>query len=114
MTALSAPDPRAAALMRLAVATREKLDAGVYDVYLSHLALFRADTVIAACRELERTAQWFPKVAELERECRRQERAARQQVQRQLAARVPEPVEPTPDLPRMERFMAAVRKAISR
>ena len=107
-------DPRATALLRLAVATREKLDAGVYDVYLSHLATFRPETVTAACRELERTAQWFPKVAELVKECKRQEAVARANDRLLMALSLPPVEEPAPDLSRRDSFLAMVRKAIGR
>lgn len=53
------------ALGRLAVATREKLDAGVYDVYLEVLAEYPTEVVECACKNLCRSAKWFPKLNEI-------------------------------------------------
>jgi hypothetical protein len=61
---------RLEAFTRLAIATREKIDRATYVLYLEDTADYSTAVVTEACRRLERSAQWFPKVGELREECR--------------------------------------------
>lgn len=60
---------RLEALTRLALATREKPEPQTYVVYLEDTARERTDVLLEACRRLEKSSAWFPKVAELLAEC---------------------------------------------
>lgn len=60
---------RLEALTRLALATREKPEPQTYVVYLENTVRVRTDVLIEACRRLEKSSTWFPKVAELLAEC---------------------------------------------
>lgn len=66
----SQQERRLTALTRLAIATREKCDRATYLLYLEHVQRFSTEVVIAACRRLESSSEWFPKVAQLVEECR--------------------------------------------
>lgn len=63
-------DLRLKALSRLAIATREKVEVQTFAVYLDDLKPFPTLAVERACRRLESTVTWFPKVAELVEACR--------------------------------------------
>ena len=58
------------ALTRLALATREKVESPTYVVYVEDTAHFSTAVVVQACKRLEHSSSWFPKVAELIEECR--------------------------------------------
>jgi endonuclease YncB( thermonuclease family) len=58
-------DARLTALERLAVATREKVEPQTFALYLEDTALIPTDTLVAACRRLERSMTWFPKLKEI-------------------------------------------------
>lgn len=78
-----------AALMRLAAATRDtSLDALTVAVYLSNLDAFEVNDIVATCRAMESTEQWFPKVRELVAAVAKTRYARKQSAQRQLAASV--------------------------
>lgn len=63
-------EKRIAALTRLALATREKLDRAAYVVFVDATATVPIDVFEAACRRLEAGSAWFPRVHELLEECR--------------------------------------------
>lgn len=55
-----------AGMMRLAAATRDtSIDSAVCMVYLSNLEGYDTADIVAVCRALEATEEWFPKVAVL-------------------------------------------------
>ena len=70
MTRLSDSEQRMAAMTRIALATREKIDRATFALYLEGVAGYSTATVIEACRRIEDRAQWFPKKSELLDECR--------------------------------------------
>ncbi len=111
-------DPRLLALMDLAVATREKVDAGVYAVYLRHPAMqaVSTDDLLAACGRLQETAQWFPKLSELLTACKstRAERIAAEERARTAKALADHPlVEVAPASPeRVAAFKASVMRLV--
>lgn len=61
---------RIEALTRLAIATREKVDRAAYVLFVENTADVELKVFVEACRRLEHSAQWFPKVSELRDECR--------------------------------------------
>lgn len=61
---------RVNALTRLALATREKVEPAVYVVYVEDTQHFGTVVFVEACRRLEKSVAWFPKVAELVEQCR--------------------------------------------
>lgn len=63
-------EARMKALTRLALATREKVDAATYVLYVEDTAHFPSAVVVDACRRIETSSPWFPKLAELVEECR--------------------------------------------
>ncbi len=97
----------AAALTRLSAATGATIDKGIIDVYLENRSIqqFSTAVIVTACRELEDTSEWFPKLVELKRYCERVEirlaRAARPQL--------PEPEKPKQDIDRLLNFMKQTR-----
>jgi hypothetical protein len=81
-------DTRMKAFSRLAIATREKMDPQAFAVYLDDTRGFTTEAVLRACRHLEHSLQWFPKVSELREACAFQEqrlREAREQRRPKLA-----------------------------
>jgi hypothetical protein len=64
---------RLKALTRLAIATREKPEPQTYAVYLDDTKGFSTEAILRACRHLEHSLQWFPKVSELRQACDFQE-----------------------------------------
>lgn len=102
---------RLEALTKLAIATREKVERETFGVYLESLDSWSTGYLVEACRRLQRTATWFPKVAEIMECCRTVER------ERQIVAesRRLAPAEFTP-IPKekFERFLADIRAAINR
>jgi len=69
--ALTADDKaiRLESLTRLAIATREKIDRATYVLYLEDTADYSTAAMTMACRRLEHSSKWFPKVGELREEC---------------------------------------------
>ena len=61
---------RGDALKRLHKATREKWDPEAASIYVQGTAQFPTEVFVLACRRLETTAEWYPKLAELCDECR--------------------------------------------
>lgn len=62
-------EQRVTTLTRLALATREKVETAVYVVYVEDTAHISLPVFQMACRRLEHSSKWFPKVAELLEEC---------------------------------------------
>jgi hypothetical protein len=62
-------EKRIEAFTRLAMATREKIDRATYVLYLEDTADYSTAVVTMACRRLEHSSKWFPKVGELREEC---------------------------------------------
>lgn len=60
---------RIAALSRLAIATREKMEPAAFVVYIEDTQRFSTVVLERACRHLAATSSWFPKVAELMEAC---------------------------------------------
>lgn len=64
-----------AAITRLALATREPLPVSQEDrnalfrIYWDGVNRFSIRTIVSACRRLETTSKWFPKVSELVETC---------------------------------------------
>lgn len=54
----------------MAIATREKVDRAAYVLFVEDTADVELSVFVEACRRLEHSAAWFPKVAELRDECR--------------------------------------------
>jgi hypothetical protein len=61
------------ALQELALAVNHTgYDAGVEELYAREIASFDSRDILAACRQLARTSQWWPKLVELRLEIGRQ------------------------------------------
>lgn len=60
---------RIAALSRLAIATREKMEPAAFVVYIEDTQRFSTVVLERACRHLATTVTWFPKVSELIEAC---------------------------------------------
>lgn len=100
-------EQRVKALTRLALATREKMEAASYVIYVEDTAWFSTDVLTEACRRLETSSAWFPKVSELIEECRMvAQRKQEQRGQKLLRAPIPDPVSPE----KMQEFMAQIRR----
>lgn len=86
-------DKRMEALTRLALATREKVDRASYVLYLEDTARFSTAVIVDACRRLETSSPWFPKLAELIEECRivAQQHAERAEAERRKRLPPPPP-----------------------
>ncbi len=102
------------ALERLASATQTRTDdaawLGTLRVYVENLERYSADIVTAACRKLETTATWMPKVAEILDQCR--------QIHRTQAPQAPVRLDPQPDptpeqLAMRDNFLAELRAMIA-
>jgi hypothetical protein len=114
-------DTRIAALARLALATKEfpslptaedrKAMSAFFLIYLEDTSPFFTDVVVEACRHLEVTQKWFPKVAELVDACR--VIATRREEQREASVRKALPPAPVSH-EKIEAFKAQIRAAIGR
>lgn len=104
---------RLAALTRLALATREKAEPQVFQVYLEALSGWSADTLTEACRRLQTSATWFPKVAEISEACTTvaNERHQRDE-QRRLSAHLPDPISPERHAEIMAQFRAVLKRKV--
>lgn len=104
-------EQRITALTRLALATREKLDPASYVLYVEDTARYSTAVVVEACRRLETSASWFPKLAELTAECRlvaeRQQEAAEARQRKRL------PPAPVPQ-EKLDHFLAQMRDVIQK
>ena len=69
MTARDEHQQRITSLLRLASATRTKLDPQDHAVYLDGTSGFSPETFAAACRHLETTAEFFPRLSEVVQAC---------------------------------------------
>jgi hypothetical protein len=69
MTPKSDKEQRVQALTRLAIATREKAEPQTFAVYLDDTSRVSTHVLLEACRRLEKSSTWFPKVAELLEQC---------------------------------------------
>jgi len=108
--ATDADKQKIAALTRLALATREKVDRETYVLYLEAVSRYSVSVVSEACRRLEDTARWFPKKAELMEECALV--AARHQERQEERARaLLMPPEPSPE--RKQEFLRKLRELIA-
>lgn len=107
----SAKAQRLESLTRLALATREKVTRDVYVLYLEDTADFSTDVVLSACRRLEHSASWFPKVAELRAECLA---VARQKAEQLAQKRLNLLTEPQVSPEKLAKFKAAVQALINR
>ena len=63
-------EKRLEAFTRVAMATREKIDRATYVLYLEDTSDYSTAVVMTACKRLEHSSRWFPKVGELRDECR--------------------------------------------
>lgn len=106
---------RLSALTKLALATREKAEPEVFRVYLEALAGWSTEVLAEACTRLQRTAQWFPKVAEIVEACNTIHRERQQRLeQKRLGAPVPAPISPEQHAEIMAKFRAVLKgKALS-
>ncbi len=106
-------DRRVKALTRLALATREKVEPATYVLYVEDTAGFPTDVLESACRRLETSLTWFPKVSELVEECRVVSRY--QEEQRATARRqVPQLNGPQVSAEKIAGLRAAVNAEIQR
>jgi hypothetical protein len=101
------------ALSVLAIATRDtSIDAAVIRVYMPHLDRYSVEEVEGACFALH-TADWFPKVGELLKECSRERRRRQDAEAQQRMANMkllPEPViSPEKHAELMAKLKATVR-----
>lgn len=62
-------ETRLKALTRLAIATREKVEPQTFAVYLDDTQSIATSVLAEACHRLEKSATWFPKVAEVLEAC---------------------------------------------
>ena len=99
-------ETRLHALTRLALATREKVDRETYVLYLDDTSGFSTGVLVDACRRLETSAAWFPKVAELMEECRTVARQHMERAEERARKRLPPPA-PRPEV--TEEFLAKIR-----
>lgn len=102
-------EQRLKALTRLALATREKVDAATYVLYVEATAGFQSAVVVDACHRLETSVSWFPKLAELVDECRI---VAKRRQEEQEEARRSLPQAPA-DAARLAKFLEEL-KAVAR
>lgn len=84
-----------AGMMRLAAATRDtSIDSAVCLIYLSNLEPYETADIVAVCRALEATEEWFPKVANLRKAiiAHRRKRQDAEEAARMLERRVHVPL----------------------
>ena len=101
------------ALTVRAIATRDtSIDASVARVYMPHLDRYSVEEIEGACFALH-TADWFPKVGELVKECSRERRRRQDAEDAQRIANIrllPEPViSPEKQAELMAKLKATVR-----
>lgn len=88
-------EARLKAMTRLALATREKVEPQTFAVYLDDVQRVETAVLIDACRRLEKSSEWFPKVKELLDMCNvvAKERQIREEMNRPRlsAAQTPDP-----------------------
>lgn len=101
-------ETRLHALDRLAIATRERCDKETKAVYLDDTAGIETAVLVEACRRLERSSSWFPKMKELLEHC---EVVAREQrIRRELQSPRLRDL-PTPDPERQRMWLEKIREA---
>jgi len=101
---------RVNALTRLALATREKVESATYVVYVEDTAHFSADVLAQACKRLEHSSPWFPKVAELIAEC---QLVANREAERRAARQLPANAEKA-DPDRLAAFLEQCKAEVAR
>lgn len=108
----SQKERRIAALTRLAIATREKVDKATYVLYVEQTSNVPVSVLEAACRRLETSSDWFPKLSQVLEECRIVgQRRAEQAAQKRL---------PPPELTEaqkadiLSKFRAVLEKKVMR
>lgn len=102
---------RMAALTKLAIRTREKVEKETYVVYVEDTAHFPTQVVEIACQRLGTMQSWFPKSHELIEDCRAV--AKHQAEQSEAKARrlqLPEPANPE----RLQKFLDDVKAEVRR
>lgn len=97
-------DIRSAALESLAIATRETLTPEMTKLYIERTDYFQDAVFADACRRLEMSSRWFPKLAELVEQCRMIMREHGTAIRRQPDNFVP----PSPEA--VEAFLAEIRQ----
>lgn len=98
------------AIVRLAAATRDHtIDDKVIGVYMPHLDDYTADEVVRACANLEREADWFPKVKELLWACSKARRQFQDARMAEIAATMPRQIEAPPSPERHAAMMARLK-----
>lgn len=98
------------AMTLLAIATRDTtIDAGVMRVYMPHLDGYTAGEVVLACGNLEREADWFPKVKELLWACSKARRQFQDARIAEISATMPRHSIGVPDPERHAEFMAKLK-----
>ena len=111
MARLTETEQRVAAMTRIALATREKIDRATFALYLEGVAGYSTATVIEACRRIEDRSSWFPKKAELLEECRivaqRKADAAEEQRRKRLP---PAPLTETQKADILAKFRAVLER----
>lgn len=106
--ATSDADRRLQSLIRLAWATRTKLEKEEFVVYLDDVTGIQTDVLVEACRRLEKSATWFPKVSELLETCNAV--AREQRIRYELSRpRLKPPPELTPE--QKAKYLAAIKRA---
>ncbi len=101
-------EQRLAAVVRLGVALRDRLDTEAQLIYLEDTQRVETAVLVEACRRLEKSAQFFPKVSELLSACNlvaKEHELRAAQLRPKLAA----PAEPTPE--RKAELLAKIRAA---
>lgn len=101
-------EARLHALDRLALATRERADKETKAVYLDDSASVQTGVFVEACRRLERSSTWFPKMKELLDMC---DVVAREHRIREEANRPRLGEIPTPDPERVRMWLDKIREA---
>lgn len=99
---------RFGALARLAAATREKVEKETYAVYLDDTKHIAVDVLELAAHRLEKSSNWFPKVAELIDACNYVLRERQIRDEQNRPRLMPDD---TPSPERMAELMAKIRAA---
>ena len=98
----------------LAIATRDtSIDAAVIRVYMPHLDRYMVEEIEAACFALH-TADWFPKVGELLKECSRERRRRQDAETEQRMANIKLLPEPMISAEKHAELMAKLKATVRR
>lgn len=106
---------RMAALTKLAIRTREKVERETFVVYVEDTAMFDTAIVELACHRIGTSQTWFPKVNELIEECKavaKQRQEQRESEQRKQLP--PAPISPEKWAEIQARFRDVLRRKAMR